>query len=320
MRGLAGNPAAWRLVAAIALALAFGDHLRAQEGTAAVAGPQIGASTVHPLKIGMIITADGGICKGLVGTTPIPVEWPEQQVKVIGEEFSPFVEDVDYRMVGGTVKQMVVRVPFLPAGEKAEATVSLEITRSRVLPPGDPSLYRLPEKAKLDRQTHLYLGTSPGIETRHAKIRSLSREIIKEHEGAWQKVEALYDWVRENVEYKDGPFKGAMAALKDGEGDCEELTSLFIALCRAGDIPARTVWVPGHCYPEFYLVDEEGNGYWFPCQAAGTRDFGGIAEDRPILQKGDNFIAPERPKEQQRYLAEFLTGKGGKPRVTFLRQ
>ena len=88
-----------------------------------------------------------------------------------------------------------------------------------------------------------------------------------------------------------------MAALKDKTGDCEELTSLFIALCRASDIPARTVWVPGHCYPEFYLEDDEGKGHWFPCQAAGSRAFGGIPEQKPILQKGDNFSVPENPRE-----------------------
>ncbi len=110
--------------------------------------------------------------------------------------------------------------------------------------------------------------------------------------------------------------------LNDKTGDCEELTSLFIALCRASKIPARTVWVPEHCYPEFYLVDDDGKGHWFPCQAAGTRCFGGIPELRPILQKGDNFKDPERPRERQRYVSEFLKGSGGagKPTVKFIRQ
>jgi len=170
----------------------------------------------------------------------------------------------------------------------------------------------------------IYLGPSPYIESTSAKIKSLARQITAEHSDPWEKAEAIYDWVREHVEYKDGPIKGALAALKDQTGDCEELTSLFIALCRASGIPARMVWVPQHCYPEFYLEDEDRNGYWFPCQAAGDRVFGGIPELRPILQKGDNFKTPEKPKETQRYVAEFLTGKpvpgGGQPRVKFLRR
>ena len=115
-------------------------------------------------------------------------------------------------------------------------------------------------------------------------------------------------------QFIDINIKGALAALKDGTGDCEELTSLFIAICRAADVPARTVWVPGHCYPEFYLLDEKGEGHWFPCQAAGTREFGGITETRPVLQKGDNIRPPIKLKgknERRRYLDfdMLITGK-----------
>ena len=136
-------------------------------------------------------------------------------------------------------------------------------------------------------------------------------------------METIYDWVRDHVEYKNGKLKGALAALRDGSGDCEELTSLFIALCRARKIPARTVWVPDHCYPEFYLHDDQGQGHWIPCQAAGARAFGEMSELRPILQKGDNFKVPEKSKPQ-RYVAEFLKGSttpgGGSPQVEFIRQ
>jgi transglutaminase-like putative cysteine protease len=168
-----------------------------------------------------------------------------------------------------------------------------------------------------------YLGSSPFIETRHPKIVELSRRAGSGKDG-WEKVEAIYDLTREKVEYKAGELKGAAKALIDGSGDCEELTSLFIALCRNNKIPARMVWVQGHCYPEFYLVDGKNQGHWFPCQAAGTRAFGGIPEHRPILQKGDNFRDPDRPKEPLRYVNEFMTGSavkgGGKPRVEFVRE
>ena len=108
----------------------------------------------------------------------------------------------------------------------------------------------------------------------------------------------MFDWVRANVKYEFAEeIKPAIEALKDGKGDCEELSSLVIALCRASGIPARAVWVPGHCYPEFCLNDEQGKPHWFPCQAAGAdRQFGSMIEDRPILQKGDNFRVPGRAR------------------------
>ena len=180
----------------------------------------------------------------------------------------------------------------------------------------------LADPATFDRQTRAFLRPSPKIESSDRKIRTLAKEIVADKEKAWEKVEAIYDWVREHIEYKNGSFKGALAALNDGDGDCEEMTSLFIALCRANTIPARTVWVHGHCYPEFYLADAEGKGYWFPCQAAGTRAFGEIPEVRPILQKGDNVHPPYAPSAAKRYMSEFLAGSGtgGDPRVKFVRK
>ena len=93
--------------------------------------------------------------------------------------------------------------------------------------------------------------------------------------------------------------------MKDKRGDCEEMTGIFIALCRASNIPARCVWIPNHCYPEFYLEDQEGQGHWIPCQVAGDRQFGQMHEYRPILQKGDRFKVPEH-NAPQHYLSEFF--------------
>jgi hypothetical protein len=95
---------------------------------------------------------------------------------------------------------------------------------------------------------------------------------------------------------------------------------LFIALCRASEVPARMVWVQGHCYPEFYLQDAEGGEHWFPCQVAGSRAFGSMPDHRPILQKGDNFRSPKNRRERKRYLPETLDGAGGRPSVKFVRQ
>ena len=282
-------------------------------------GAQLGDSQVQKWQAGVEVSAEGGPCSGIVAFVPMPIDWPEQQVTIIEEDFSPTAK-VSYETIDESVKLMIVRMPFLPPGTESHAVLTFEVKRHALLPPADTSIYVLPNPRKMDRRVRNYLGPSPYIESRNPRIRSLAKEIGNGQESAWAKVETIYDWAREKVEYKDGPLKGALAALNDGHGDCEELTSLFIAICRASDIPARTVWVPGHCYPEFYLEDGEGNGHWFPCQAAGTRAFGGIPEYRPILQKGDNFRPPYDRSERQRYLAEHLTGTGGKPKVKFIRK
>jgi hypothetical protein len=284
-------------------------------------GSQLGKELTTRYQIGMIITAVGGPCSGIYGTAPVPINWPEQSVRVVAEEFSPLVQAVEYRMVAGTVKQMLVAMPFIPPGAEGQATLTLEIHRFSLTPPADTSIFVLPNDKKIGKELRPYLLPSPYIESTHLKIRAIAKQLMTEHrdDPAWKKVEAIYDWVRAKVAYVNGPLKGAVRALNDETGDCEELSSLFIALCRASGVPARVVWVPDHCYPEFYLEDANGTGYWFPCQAAGPREFGGITEHRPILQKGDNFQVPEK-KERMRYVAEYLTGKGGNPKVKFIRQ
>ena len=285
------------------------------------ASAQLVRKEVVQLQVGIIVRSTGSPLKGVEGTMPIPVDWPEQKVKVINEEASSEVRRISYDMVGDTVKRMVVQIPFIRAGESAQAMVTFECTRYHIVAPEETSQYKIPKK--VTPKIRKYLGPSPSIETKNGKIRKLAREITRDVQGDWAKVEAIYDWVRNHVEYKNGPLKGAYQALKDGDGDCEELSSLFIAFCRVNGIPARTVWVPGHCYPEFYLDDAEGEGHWFPCQAAGTRAFGSMPEYRPILQKGDNFRVPEK-KGRQRYVSEQLkivdVMGPNSPKVEFVRE
>jgi transglutaminase-like putative cysteine protease len=284
-------------------------------------GIQFGSAVTQRYKVGVIITAPAAPCGGVYATVPVPTDWPEQQVKIVNEEISPSVKEVGYRTLDNGVKQMLISIPNLNPSETAQALVTFEVTKRAILAPEDPQQFVAPKKPS--RQVTPFLAASPYIESTNARIKALAKEIVQDKESAWEKVEAIYDYVREHVQYQDGPLKGALAALKDGTGDCEELTSLFIALCRANKIPARTVWVPGHCYPEFYLEDVDGQGHWIPCQAAGTRDFGSMPDTRAILQKGDNYRVPEK-KEPQRYVAEFLTVKSirgtGQPQVRFVRE
>ena len=138
---------------------------------------------------------------------PVPIDWPEQKVRVVEEDVTPNAT-IGYKMVDDTVKLMVVRIPHLPANEEAHALVTFEIDRSTLLPPSETSKFRIPENRELNNQLRVYLGPSPLIESRNAKIRALAKEIGADAPTAWQRVEAIYDWVREHVEYKDGPIKG----------------------------------------------------------------------------------------------------------------
>jgi hypothetical protein len=270
-------------------------------------------------QIGVEIQARGAMA-GVVASMPVPMPWPEQSVRIVSEDLSPHVRSLRYRVIDDGVNQMVVTIPRLASGETAFALVTLEIVKHDIVPPENTDRLRVPER--VPRDLRKYLAPSPYIESNDRVIQEAARQVTRDLPGAWEQAEAIFDWVREKVEYRfDREIKGARQALDDGFGDCEELTSLFIALCRSVGIPARAVWVPGHCYPEFYLEDEHGQGHWYPCQAAGTRIFGAMPEARPILQKGDNFRLPGSPKPQ-RYVQETVSAKNAQadPQVRFVQR
>jgi len=259
--------------------------------------------SVQYWRFGFLVQAVGN-CSGLTGTLTIPTDWPEQTVRILQEEFSPGLK-ARYQMVEGAARQMIVSIAQLSKGAEARAILTLEIQIGWP-EPGDTSQLRPPDPKKLAPQMRAYLQPSPLIESNDPEIQALAQRIAKAEQEPWAQVEALYDWVRQHVRYlKDSPLKGARAALKDGDGDCDELTALFIAFCRAIGVPARTVRVPGHVWAEFYLEDAAGRGRWFPCEVAGARAFGQILSPKPILQKGD-ALKVRNPRTHQMEVVRFL--------------
>lgn len=264
-------------------------------------------------------------CMNVLATFVVPMDWPEQTVTLLKQNVDPNVTAWETRDVLGGARQVVVRMDRVTAGSTVEVTFDLAVSRSRILPPEQTDLLQIPQRPS--RDLRLFMGNSPNIDASNSRIKMLARELEAEpKETAWDRVEHIYDYVQDNIEYVEGPIRNASDALKDQKGDCEDMTSLFVAICRNCGIPARMVWIPEHCYPEFYLETPESEGrdatgIWYPCQAAGTRQFGRMDETRPVLQKGDRFKVPEI-RSQVRYVAEYFRcdpkGKG-KPRPTFVR-
>jgi hypothetical protein len=307
-------------------------------------------SRAQKWEFGISIRAVGGPCAGLLGTFPVPTDWPEQQVKVASEQITPNVQRHNYRPADG-LKQMVMEVPQLTAGDTAECFITFEITRQAQVPPQDTAGLVVPKNPP--RELTKYLNPSPLIESTNAKVRALARELPAGKESAWEQVQAIAAGVREKVKFEadtKNVFKGAIGALRDGKADREDLTATFVAICRAAKIPARMVWAMDYCYAEFYLEEKPGEekpptenkageekaakakkaakedktpkGAWYPCVVHEQMELGAVTDLRPILEKGDNFKVPEE-KTVQRFIKEYLTGKGGtggKPAVEFRRR
>jgi hypothetical protein len=280
----------------------------------------IAPKTIEML-VGVRVTAGNGNMIGTLATTVFPTDWPEQKVVAVEANVPPTFR-YDFRDLPNNNRQVLFRSQLISGNTVVEATLKVRIEKQHIVGPEDTTAFVLPRRLPNDMK--IYLGNSPFIEADNAEIRRIVREVdASKPLNEWKRIEALYDWVRENIAYENGDLKTVREALKDRTGDCEEMTSTFVALCRAARVPARVVWIPNHCYPEFYLADENGDGHWFPCQVAGTRNFGSMPEYLPILQKGDRFKVPER-NEMQRYIMDFLKSDSAagsrKPQVEFIRQ
>jgi hypothetical protein len=301
------------LVAALLLAVAT-SSARAQvaEDKSAAAPDRVtyGPANTIRFRVGAEITAKNGAWRDILVMVTVPLECPEQEVKMIDEDFTSEIASVNYRILQGGARQMLISIPRLPDGAKAHALVTCEVSTRPILPPEKTDDLKIPEHPPAG--VRQFLAGSPFIEVQHHAIKALAKEVMSGVDASatdWHKVEALYDYVLDHIEYVEGPDKSALEALHDKQADCQGRSMLFIALCRANKIPARMVWVDGHVYPEFYLESEQGKGTWYPCESAGTRAFGEMPLARTILQKGDNFHVPERPKDRLRYASDFMIGK-----------
>lgn len=77
-----------------------------------------------------------------------------------------------------------------------------------------------------------------------------ARELFGETPTGWARVQAIANWVHNHVlfGYRFGrPTKTALDVFREGTGVCRDFAHLFVALCRAMDIPAR--------YASGYLSD-----------------------------------------------------------------
>ncbi len=295
-----------------------GEKVEAKTGAA---GPKLGASQRQIWRAGVIIAA-GTLAEDVYIALPLPMEWPEQKIIRLEEvkREGPITGNLNYRVVNNGCKEMSFRVSKMQPKRKLEVVVEVEIENFELLPPGNPDAFVIPKR--LHRDVEQYVKSTTCIESGNTQFVKMFHEITKDKPTDWEKVEAIYTFVQRNVNYdetvKAKEAKGALALISQPEGqwkaDCKDMCCLFVAICRAGKIPARLVRVPEHCYAEFYLepkdsenkggktVQKTAPGFWFPCQVAGTYSFGGIPERQPILQKGDSFPDMDSTNKRAKYI------------------
>jgi transglutaminase-like putative cysteine protease len=95
----------------------------------------------------------------------------------------------------------------------------------------------------------------------------------------------LFVWLKENIQYQthpnDGGVRPAAVTLYNKAGDCDDLSFLYISLCRVLGIPARfirgylltsydngTAIATAHAWVEVFVGGPEGHNGWIPVECA----------------------------------------------------
>ena len=282
---------------------------------------------------------------------PIPREWDSQKaVKIISVQPEPHGRYVDPEYGNPML--------FWDFGKEPEQS-SYKVDIKFRLESYDISVKVDPERVgSYDKSTREYALYTRSTHTIHItpKIREMAHKAIGDEKNPYLQAKRIVEFVRKKVRFKVLDFergRGIKCLLdypvidkKTGEeyyeGACNQYSALFIALCRAVGIPARSVqgfigwnpWVNGedlkpryefetklsptglsgaqdfgvlgrHTWAEFYIPSYG----WIPADPqGGMRRFANSPNKRVILCKGrDIMIGPDAPqKESQGYGAHWI--------------
>ena len=199
----------------------------------------------------------------------LPTSMPGRQ-KILSRSYSPKPSRI-FNENGNRYAEFVFKKP--ERHEKVKIRIKAELYRYDLLTAKAETGEELVEGDRLED----FLIQERYIESDHDEIRQIAGRM--EGDTEMDVVRQIYDYVLDNMEYviNGKNDKGAIVALERGQGDCTEYADLFVAICRARDIPARVVTgyivqadtaTAKHNWAEVYLQDHG----WVPFDpAAGDR-------------------------------------------------
>jgi len=264
------------------------------------------------VKIGIELQGAGRATQ-IRASTPVPVGHPEQTIE--SAQASATAGQANLRELPPAGGQLVFSLPEIHAGQTVRAEAELVLTLRKEYHNYRPELFPARQQPPREIQNN-YFRDSPGIQSSHALVRDLARELTAGKTHPWDMARAFAEWIPRNIQPQLGSYTSVTAALENRRGDCEEMAGVFVALCRAKEIPARLVWVPNHAWSEFYLTDTDGIGHWIPAHTACYAWFGWNGAHELVLQKGDRYQFPER-RDRLRLLDDWLQWVGRRPQVRF---
>jgi len=195
----------------------------------------------------------------------LPTTTPGRQ-KILSRSYSPRPSRI-FNENGNRYAEFVFNEP--ERHEKVKIRVKAELYRYDLLSANG----KAGEKGAESDQFEDFLKQERYIESDQDEIRQIAAGL--EGDTEMDEVGQIYDYVLDHMEYvvSGKRDKGAIVALERGKGDCTEYADLFVAICRARDIPARVVTgytvkvdtaTSKHNWAEVYLQDRG----WVPFDPA----------------------------------------------------
>jgi transglutaminase-like putative cysteine protease len=125
------------------------------------------------------------------------------------------------------------------------------------------------------------------IDSNHPAIKTISSNIVVQAKtnNSFIIAKSLFIWLKENINYKlhdgQGDVQPTAITLQKKTGDCDDLSFLYISLCRAVGIPARLIrgyllqgnensgiTATAHAWVEIFVGGLIGNNGWLPVECA----------------------------------------------------
>ena len=116
----------------------------------------------YRLKVLIRIDAPDGMVKSVMATGPIPMDWPEQRVRLISQKLTPQCT-VSEQVLPGQAALLKFHVPQIPKGGSAFVERLYEITRFRTKFLNEPESLKYARVIPAELKEQL-AGTPPGVE------------------------------------------------------------------------------------------------------------------------------------------------------------
>lgn len=245
---------------------------------------------------------------------PRPIEWDSQKNVTVEEVTpAPLKSGVDPDHGNGMYYWLIKSAP--KSGASMQFKIQFTLTAYETLSTVDPD--KIQPYNQDSPLYKLYTRSERFIESTNPQIVALADKIADGETNPYRLARKFYDYVMDNSKYKllGKGLVGANYLLTNGEGECGDYSSLFIALSRAKGIPARSIvgyWaISGlnqtHVWAEFYIE----NVGWIPVDATVGQSrkadyyFGNMDNQRIVLNKGFNIrLEPAGPDNYEAALLQ----------------